>query len=173
MDEVMDINKLNEDQLHKAILDGRIRLEDYTDSDVMQCLIALRAEVHNINRTMSNVLAREKITSGEMIPYAYFEGIYYGIAIKDLGEGILEERIYAKPDNALWAEMSNTDKLGIIGSILAVFMDRGYTDHRIEVAQNCFIFSQKFQIAYLYQRSPGLVSISGGVLLDKEGKVIH
>jgi hypothetical protein len=149
-----------------------IRLEDYLDLDVMECLITLRDEVHSINKTMVNSFARNRVITGEMLPTATFEGMVYGIKIKEVKEG-LQEEILAKPeDGTLWAEMSNTDKLSIIGSIFSVFMDRGYTDHDIEVKQGCFIFRQTFPTAHLVETNKGLVTNAGGVNLDKRGVVI-
>lgn len=162
MGESIDINKLTDEAMGEAIRRGEIRLEDYIDIDVVEALSALKMEVYNINKTVQNVLTRDKITSGDMIPTAYFEGIDYGVAIHDLGDGIIEEEIMAKPANGvLWTEMSNTDKLGIIGSIVAVFLDKGYTDHRINVIQGCFVFKQKFQVSHIVERNPNLV-VPGG-----------
>jgi hypothetical protein len=121
---------------------------------------------------MRNVLTRDKITTGEMIPSASFEGIGYGITIKDVPGG-LQEQIMAKPeDGSLWSEMSNTDKLGIIGSIVAVFMDRGYTDHAIDVKGNCFTFRQTFATSHLVNTKPGLVTIAGGMNVDPNGIIV-
>jgi hypothetical protein len=66
-----------------------------------------------------------------------------------------------KPINARFEDFSEEDKRKTVVPIFEVFLKEGYSGIEVNAEGGCLEITQEFEISYLYQRAPGLVSIAG------------
>lgn len=130
----------------------------FVDSAVISALEELRWDVENINKWGSS-LFRDRVIGQDEVCSVSVNGIVYGYKLHDLGGGIMEREIMVKPVDGGGFEnwyQSDFDKVAL--PVLEVFFKEGYTDIRPFVIQGCLVFKQKFQMSFLWERNPGIVT---------------
>lgn len=125
--------------------------------EVISALEELRDDVENINNRFTGEF-RGRVLSHDEVLSTTVLGMTYGYKLRDLGKGDMEREIMVRlGDGGKIKNLTEDEREPYILPIFEVFFKEGYTDILPMEIQDCLIFRQKFQIAYLHEFKPGLV----------------
>lgn len=131
---------------------------------IIDALTELKQDVDNINGFGLHQDFRERVMAGDELPTVEVDGIVYGYRLHDRGQGIMEREVLVRPKAGGFRGMSEAERDELLLPVFQVFCDQGYTDAQIEVVQGTLQIRVKVQVAYLYERNPGIIVPSGRLI---------
>jgi hypothetical protein len=137
---------------------GGINQVLFINPNVISALEELRHDVENINKWGSSPFGDRVIAQDEVLSCTV-DGICYGYKLHDKGAGLMEREIMIKPvDGGGFEGWDQSDLDKVAAPVLEVFFKEGYSDIKTFVIQGCLVFRQQFQISYLFEKNPGIVT---------------
>lgn len=129
--------------------------------ELEQILEGLRNYIDNINKTPQMIFKNGVYSQRDKddIQKTLWNGFEFGYQITEY-KGYLLRKCFIKC-KGLWDELSKKEKNEIALTVLEVMMDKQQDlPVFIKVSPSCMCIGQRFQVSYLYEKNPNLVSIS-------------
>lgn len=135
--------------------------EDEIIPELKEVLTELKDYVENINKAPQMVFKEGiyKQRNKDDIQVTRFQMWSFGYQIEERGDFFIRKCFIKAPGK--WNAIPNHTKDSITVTVLdAMFLDQQSEPTIIPISDNTICIGQKFQVEYLYEKSPKLVSIS-------------
>ncbi|MFA6290173.1 MAG: hypothetical protein WC637_00250 [Victivallales bacterium] len=148
------------------------------DRRLFEACQALRHHVENPNESSDILLYggvyRHK--DQEALMTVTVDGVEVGYKVKQSSalemNPYFDRYAYMKVPGHKLKDLSKKEMKAIHTAIMDAFFEPQQGPIKIEViGWDAMLFWQRFQVAFLYEKSPGLVSIAGGANIDAGGRV--
>ena len=144
------------------------------DHRLLEVCEGLRNFVENVNRVPDGIVAGKFRT---IDPTRVFTDTCDGVEIGYKMEEYLtfmRRKVFIKVPGYSIDDIADQEREAIVTAVLEAFIDQQQGLPEIaRIAKDCMLIQQDFQPLFLIERNKNLVTLAGGVDLDKEGRVKH